>query len=133
MQDLYHYFGGDISLSPTGDLQPVNETIKGQQRILRRLLTNPAQQDANGNQIAPADYIHHTNYGAGLPSYIGQTTKIPEITALIRSQILLEDVVAKNPSPVISLQVIANGLSCTIQYTDSISKKTETLSFDVTK
>lgn len=133
MQDLFHYIGGDISLSPTGDLQPVDDTIKGQQRILRRLLTNPAQQDANGNQIAPADCIFHPQYGSGLPAYIGQVNKFNEIKALIRSQILLEDVVAKVPVPVITLQAIADGLSCTIQYTDSTSNKTETLSFDVTK
>jgi len=133
MNDLFHYFGNDIQLSATGDIAPIDDTIKGQQRILRRLLTNPNQTDANGNPIAAGDYIWHPTYGAGLPSYVGQIINVPKITALIRSQILLEECVAKMPAPVINLEAIANGLSCTITYTDAISKTPQTLSFDVNK
>jgi hypothetical protein len=42
LADVYHYIGGDISASNTGDLQGVTDTVRGQQRVLRRLLTNPA-------------------------------------------------------------------------------------------
>jgi hypothetical protein len=41
LADVYHYIGGDISASNTGDLQGVTDTVRGQQRVLRRLLTNP--------------------------------------------------------------------------------------------
>ena len=41
MNDLAHFYGNDINTSPTGDLMPIDGTGKGQQRILRRLLTNP--------------------------------------------------------------------------------------------
>lgn len=133
MQDLFHYVGGDLSVSSIGGVQPVIETTKGQQRILRRLLTNPARYDADGNILSTADYIWHPDYGAGLPWYIGQNIDIPKIKAVIREQILLEEVVAKSPEPVITLIEIPNGLSCTIQYNDALSNTTQTLSFDVTK
>ena len=81
--------GGDVASSVTGDLLPVDGTIKGQQRILRRLLTNPG------------DYIWHPTYGAGLGAKVGDNTDIPAITALIRAQIRLESVVSQNPPPTV--------------------------------
>lgn len=121
MQDLYHYIGSDLSASATGDLQPVDSTVKGQQRILRRLLTNPGT------------YIWHPEYGAGLPAKIGDLIDLPAIRALIRGQMLLEDAVAKTPAPVIDLQVIPEGLAAQIQYVDAVTKTPQTLSFSVTK
>lgn len=121
--DIYHYFGGDIGTNANGDLQSVDTTIKGQQRILRRLLTNPG------------DYIWHLDYGAGLPRYVGQTLsagKFHEIKGLIKKQIFLEQAVAQNPEPVITLQTIPNGLYCSIQYTDAQTKTLQLLSFNVT-
>lgn len=120
MDDLFHYFGSDLSVSPTGDLQPVSDTVKGQQRVLRRLLTNPG------------DYIWEPDYGAGVPQWIGRTLDIPKITALIRGQMLLEEAVAKIPEPQITVQEIANGLSVSISYTDAPSNTPQTLQFDVT-
>jgi len=120
MDDLFHYFGSDLSVSPTGDLQPVDATTKGQQRILRRLLTNPG------------DYVWNPEYGAGVPQWIGKTIDIPKIVSLIRGQMLLEDVVAKIPEPQITAQEIANGLSVSILYTDALSNTPQTLQFDVT-
>ncbi len=121
MKDLYHYVGNDLAASATGDLQTVDGAIKGQQRILRRLLTNPKS------------YIWHPEYGAGLPSYIGALIDLPKIRALIRGQMLLEAAVAKTPEPVIDLQVIPEGLSAQIQYVDAVTKQAQTLSFSVTQ
>lgn len=121
MNDLYHYFGGDLNASATGDLQPVDGTTRGQQRILRRLLTNPG------------DYIWHPDYGAGLPSYVGAVIDTAEIQALIRGQMLLEDSVASTPEPVVTVQEIAGGMTVNIQYTDADSKTPQALSFNVTK
>ena len=119
--DLYHYFGDDLRASPTGDLQPVDSTVMGQQRILRRLLTNPGT------------YIWHPEYGAGLARYIGALIDVPKIRALIRGQMLLEAVVAKTPEPVIDLQAIPEGLSAQIQYVDAATQTMQTLSFSVTQ
>ena len=133
MQELSHYMGDDLVISATGDLQTVDNAKKGQQRILRRLLTNPIQYDARGNAIAEADYIFHPNYGAGLGSFIGKTLNMSEIRAVIRGQILLEDAVAKVPEPVIILKEIPSGVSCIIQYADSTTNAIQNLNFDVTK
>lgn len=132
LNDLDHYFGNDISASPTGDLGFVSSITRGQQRILRRLLTNPMQTNADGS-VLPADYIFQPDYGAGLPRYIGEPGKVDEIIGRIRSQMQLEDSVAKNPPPQIRVQFIANGLSVDIKYTDLDTNIATSLSFDVTQ
>jgi hypothetical protein len=119
MNDIWHYFGGDVLSSVTGDLQPVDTTIRGQQRVLRRLLTNPG------------DYIWHPTYGAGLGRFIGSTATAAEIVAVIRQQMALEDAVAPDPAPVISVTPINGGLSVSIRYVDAQTKTQQTLAFDV--
>ena len=125
LSDLDQYIGGDIAASASGDIQPATGTLRGQQRVLRRLLTNPG------------DYIFHPEYGAGLPSYVGQTADIAKITALVRGQILLEDAVAKTPAPVITVAPISTGsgggFAIGIRYTDAPSGQPVSLSFQVSK
>ncbi|PUA19573.1 phage tail protein [Glaciimonas sp. PCH181] len=133
MSDLNHYIGGDLSLSATGDFLKVDGTIQGQQRVLRRLLTNPATLDSNGNVIVPADYIFHPAYGAGLPRMVGDTLNIPKIRALIRGQIFLEACVSKNPEPIITVTAIQGGVSVYIHYNDAITGKPVALAFDVNR
>ncbi len=132
MNDLYQYFGGDISLTNVGDLMTVDGTVKGQQRIIRRLMTNPATTNPDGTTNAP-DYLWHPDYGAGLPAKIGQPISAAEIQAVIRQQMLLEDVVAKTPEPQIQVKQIPGGITVNISYNDAISKAPQFLSFDVTK
>jgi hypothetical protein len=121
ISDLSHYWGSDLSLSVVGDLAPASGTLRGQQRVLRRLLTNPG------------DYIWHPTYGAGLPSKVGSNANINEITALIRGQILLEDVVAATPAPQITVTTIDSALAVQITYTDAPSGQAVTLSFDLSE
>jgi hypothetical protein len=110
MKDIYHYIGGDLSTSPTGDLRPVESTERGKQRVLRRLMTNPG------------DYIFHPAYGAG-----------NEWKALILGQMLLEDAVAQDPTPTVTLTIIEQGVSVYVSYTDATTGTPATLSFDVTR
>lgn len=121
MKDLHHYIGSDIASSATGDLQSASGTERGQQRILRRLLTNPGE------------YIFHPEYGAGLPAKVGETLDIPQIRALIRGQMLLEESVARTPEPEIIVTAIQGGISCLIRYVDAQSKTPAVLSFNVNK
>ncbi len=121
MKDLNHYVGGDLSRSPTGSLSPVEGIERGKQRILRRLITNPG------------DYLFHPEYGAGLGRYVGALTNTPEIIALIRGQIRLEDCVAKKPAPVIAVSSSNETLSVNIGYTDSATGEPVTLSFEVNR
>ena len=132
MSDLFHVWGGDLNLSATGGLALVNSVELSKQRILRRLLTNPARYDANGNVVVAGDYLWHPDYGAGLPSYIGKLLDVPAITALIRSQMYLEASVLHDPEPVITVQQIAGGISVQINYTESDSNNPVYLSFNVT-
>lgn len=120
MLDINHNIGGDILASASGGLSPVDGTLKGQQRVLRRLLTNPG------------DYIWHTNYGGGLGAMVGTNATIEEIDAVIRSQIALESVVSKYPVPTITVTAPSPGtVQCRIQYADASSKTPQILSFNI--
>lgn len=125
MTDIYHIIGGDIAVSDTGDLMPVDGTQEGQQRVLRRLITR-AQ-----TSYSAADYGFHTDYGAGLGQYVGNVGNTAKIAALIRGQILLESVVAKTPEPTITLTPIQGGLACSILYTDATTNQPVSLNFDI--
>jgi hypothetical protein len=118
--DLAHWFGQDLNAAASGDLLTVDGTAKGQQRVLRRLLTNGG------------DYIWEVAYGAGLAAKIGQPFDASACEAVIRSQIFLEACVSRTPAPVISVSEIANGLFVQIQYTDSDTGQIVPLSFTVT-
>lgn len=133
MSDLYHYVGGDLSQSATGDLLKVEGSTQGQQRVLRRLLSNPALLDSNGNVLVSGDYIFHPDYGAGLPRMVGDTVNIPKIRGVIRGQMLLEAAVAKNPEPAITVTEIPGGVAVSIQYVDAQTRGTVVLGFEVNR
>jgi hypothetical protein len=123
MGDLSHQWGSDLVVGPTGDLAIVDGSVLGQQRVLRRLLTNQG------------DYIWQLAYGAGLPQFIGQPVGSARIAAVVRSQIFQESSVARTPEPVIEIQLAPDGLPSTvyvyIRYVDAPSGQTQTLSFQV--
>jgi hypothetical protein len=120
LSDLTHYIGGDLSPSATGDLQTATNTLRGQQRVLRRLLTNPG------------DYIFHPDYGAGLPAHVGRVTDIHQMTALVRGQVLKEDAVSKTPPPLIKVKsLVGGGVAVSIRYTDAASGQPVVLNFNV--
>lgn len=133
MRDISHYYGGDLDLSPTGDLLVADETTTGEQRVYRRLLTNPALTDRSGQTTASADYIFHPDYGAGVPRYVGQPTDIGAVKSLIRTQIGKEAAVAQSPAPVIDVQSSENLLTTVIRYNDAESKQPVSISFDANK
>lgn len=125
LADLDQYIGADLTPSATGDLQTSTDTLRGQQRVLRRLLTNPG------------DYIFHPDYGAGLPRYVGRTADVPKIKALVRGQMLLEDAVARNPAPIVDVTPIPSadggGFAIAVRYTDAPSGQPVSLTFSVGK
>ena len=121
MYDIYHFTGGDLEGSSTGDLRTASGVERGKQRILRRLLTNPG------------DYVFHPEYGAGLGKKVGETVKPGEWKALITGQMLIEECVAIQPPPVVKLAFIEGGVCVSLAYTDAMTGSPETLSFDVTR
>ena len=122
MIDAFHQWGTDLSLGPDGDILLASSTVLGQQRILRRLLTNPG------------DYLWQRDYGAGLGSLVGNPAAPLHIRALIRSQIFKEAVVSHSPEPAIEVQAppAANStVYVNLRYSDNVSGQTSRLSFSV--
>lgn len=119
LSDLYQWYGGDVSSSATGDFQPVTGDTRSQQRIIRRLCTNPG------------DYIQHPDYGGGLPKMIGSNATDAEVKAVVQSQLRLEDSILQNPAPIVTVTAINAGKQIQIQYTDALTRKPVLLSFDV--
>jgi phage baseplate assembly protein W len=123
MPDASHQWGSDLVIGATGDIGIAAGPLLGQQRVLRRLLTNPG------------DNIWHLDYGAGLARFIGQPVNPPQIRAVVRSQIFKEAAVARRPEPLIDVQGAPGGASGTvyvhIRYTDADSGKTQVISFSV--
>jgi phage baseplate assembly protein W len=122
MPDLFHQWGSDLAVGATGDIATAAGSLLGQQRVLRRLLTNPG------------DYIWQPDYGAGLAQFVGQPASAARIRAVIRSQIFEESAVARTPEPVIDVSVLPGGSGSVyvhIRYVDSGTGATQLLSFSV--
>jgi phage baseplate assembly protein W len=120
MPDLFHQYGGDLAIAPGGDLASVTGTLLGQQRVLRRLLTNPG------------DYLWNPSYGAGLGQFVGQPANAARIRSVIRSQIFQEAAVARQPEPTIDVRVAPSGtVTVQVMYADSTSGQSQVLSFTV--
>ena len=120
MVDVAQLWGNDLQVNGTGDLAVVSGTVFGQQRVLRRLLTNPG------------DYIWHPDYGAGLAQFVGQTAAKSQIRSVIRSQIFKESAVARTPEPLIDVQVDEDGtVYVHVRYVDANDGSTQLLSFSV--
>lgn len=101
-------WGGDLSVGPTGDIGAAPIQIEVKNRIVRRLLTNPG------------DYIWHSDYGAGLGTYVGQPFTLGVIKGTILRQLQHETLVEINPPPTIqanqSIAGSVSAISVTVQY-----------------
>lgn len=120
MPDAYLIWNGDLAVSPTGDLALTEGSTLGQQRVLRRLMTNAG------------DYVWQTDYGAGLGQFVGATTNISSIQADIRSQLFREPAVANAPAPAIDIGTPGDGsIYVHLRYVDAAVGGTQVLSFSV--
>ena len=121
--DISYQWGADLATGPTGDLALATNAQRGQQRVLRRLLTSPG------------DYLWQPDYGAGLARFIGQPGNAAQIRAAIRGQIFKEDAVARTPEPVIEVSFSpagdAGAVYVQLRYVDAPSRQTQLLSFSV--
>ncbi|MGA3000245.1 MAG: hypothetical protein ABSE20_00825 [Acetobacteraceae bacterium] len=98
-------WGADLSVGPSGDINVTIVQANVQQRVVRRLLTNPG------------DYIWHTNYGAGLGGYVGKPYSPGNIDGAILNQLQLEPLVAATPAPTVQINQSTTGPSATISVT----------------
>ena len=119
MPDVYCNWDDDLALTPGGDLRMVDGIDRGQQRIIRRLMT------------ILSEYIWHPEYGASVPQRIGERLDDELIESVIRSQIFLEAAVARDPPPTIMLRKIESGVFVRIIYLDASTLHQTSLEFDV--
>lgn len=110
MADLQLPWGSDLSIAPGGDLLLVDGDALGIQRVIRRLLTNPA------------DVVFHAGYGAGLGSFVGQPAAPQRVAALIAAQAVQESAVARTPAPQVIVSSATDGtLTAVLQYTSTVT------------
>ena len=131
ISELFHWWGSDLVTSPTGDLLLVSGTVRGQQRVLRRLLTNSADQ----TQALPGDYLWDQSYGGSLPRQIGKPADEGQTASTIQSTLTLESAVAQSPPPQVSVTELTadpSGFAVDIEYEDAVSNEPVVLSFNVT-
>lgn len=125
VNDIWQVFdeAENLEVNQQGDFVTVVREELTQQRIIRRLLTNPG------------DMLAHPEYGAGLPRYIGQILtedKYNEIRGVITEQIFLENTVLQNPAPEITFYLPnLNVLEVTIVYYSRNDNKAYSFSFSV--
>jgi hypothetical protein len=120
MPDIYHVMSEDLVVSANGDLLTADSVNLSQQRVLRRLLTNPK------------DYIWQPTYGAGLPQKIGDPFDVATIQSIVTAQMFLEDTVVRTPAPSVDVASFPNGMYVNIAYTEADSGAPAVLSFPVT-
>jgi hypothetical protein len=125
MLDISHYWGEDLGIGPTGDLGLAAGSPQVQQRILRRLLTNPG------------DYIWEIGYGAGLSAFVGGTATGSEVGAIIRSQLLKESSVASSPEPLVFIadqnDQAPGRFMVTVEYVDATDLTTSVMAVPVSR
>lgn len=102
MTDVSHRWGGDLEVSPTGDIRVCNGDEVTTQRIIRRLLTGPGE------------YIWQLPYGAGLGRLVGGPADAQRIQAIVAGQLRLEAAVAADPRPSIHVVPASAGTPGTI-------------------
>jgi len=119
MPDLTHMYSTDLSVDNAGDLMLSQGTQAGTERVIRRLMTSQG------------DYIFQLDYGAGLPSYLGQPAAVPQIMGVIRQQMSLEDIVSQDPIPAVNVGLYNNTVTASIQYRDSDTQESAVLSIPI--
>lgn len=112
MNDIYHQWGNDLAIGSGGDLALASGSDVVNQRVYRRLLTNPG------------DYLWNLDYGGGLAQFVGTPANPADIEAIVRTQLGLETSVPATPAPQVSVGIAdpAKGyIVASISYADPSS------------
>ena len=122
LDDISHWFGGDLFLSPAGDLARANQVLKSQQRVVRRLMTQPGT------------YLSHLTYGAGISGWIGRLADTDKLTGVIKGQMQLEPTVSQtNPISVTITWQPGGTFGVNLAYTVAPEQIPTSLSFTVSE
>ena len=114
MYDIFHEWGGDLSVGSGGDLAISSGANAISQRVSRRLLTNAG------------DYLWNLNYGAGLAQFIGTPASPIDIEAIVATQLELEVAVPPTPAPQVNVRIADAGngyVVATVTYADPSSNE----------
>lgn len=120
--DFAHWIGEDLSFDSRGGILPADGILRGQQRVVRRLLT------------VAGTYWHHLTYGAGVQLDIGEPEDGILLKAKIQQQIFAEPAVAQDPPPQIIVQPLGDttGFFVQIIYVDNDSGQQTSASLTIT-
>jgi hypothetical protein len=101
-------WGEDLSVGASGDIGFALVQAEVQQRLVRRLLTNPGE------------YVWHVDYGAGLGGYVGERYSPGLIEGAVLNGLQLEALVAGTPAPLVQTSLSVTGpfstISVAVQY-----------------
>lgn len=65
MSDMYLPWGGDVSFASNGDYRLTTLKELAEQRVSRRIMSNPAKRNAAGSIVRRGDDITNPDYGVG--------------------------------------------------------------------
>lgn len=90
--DFYLNFNSDLQVTPSGSIQLATGWDRVRQRIIRRIVTNPARLLPDGT-YTPADSVFNPDYGIGLGALVDQALDPNYETTIERkiAQGVLED------------------------------------------
>lgn len=112
MTDIFLEWNSDLVAGSSGDLLLSSGVLQTNQRVIRRLLTNPG------------DYLWDLSFGGGLALLVGEPVEPARIESIIRTQLDMEASVAKAPIPSVSvapLNVAGGTFAAEIVYSDAES------------
>lgn len=101
MAAIFLEWGGDFITTPSGSIQVAVGWDQIRQRIVRRVITNPAEQLPSG-VFTPPDYIFHPTYGLGLGSMVDQDLSddfISQLEGRITAGVLADSQVNQSFTP----------------------------------
>lgn len=103
-------YGGDLALTPTGDLLKVVDTPGNPaatiQVLTRIILTNPMLTNSAGQNVARPDDLFNPWFGSGVRALVGEPVT-PNLVGSIQARILKAissyPGIRSNPSPVVNV------------------------------
>jgi len=101
--DLYLDWQSDLILTPSGGLQTAVAWDRVRQRVIRRMITNPAQLLPSG-RYTPADYIFEPSFGIGMGSLVDQpfsTAFLEDLESRISQACLQDDDIDSSSPPTV--------------------------------